>query len=406
VDAAWSSNDTSVGIVTSPGTSTTFTAQDVNMDNVCFISANYTSGISNTTGDMTVLSSPITIPTVDYIRILNESGIHITDFIMDIEDSITFYAVGYNITSGSLGYVDVTWSRWPAIVTVSDNYGQSTEITAEESGTTVLRVEYNPTIEDIVNITVRELISAPSGLQVTAVLGGGALNLTWDANTESNLAGYHVYRSFSLQGEFEQITNQPLTDTSYTDSGLANGVLHFYYITAVDDKDRESEPSAKESGIPDIDTDSDGLLDHEDPDDDGDGLSDFDEVIKGTDSLNPDSDGDGYNDSEDLYPTNPDKWRQDEDGDGDISLIWILIPIFVIIVILLLLFLMIGKRKEDKTTKPFEPESKLPPPPSSFTEKETVKPKEEKLEPQGEEEMPSSDEEELLDEESLPPPED
>ena len=52
-----------------------------------------------------------------------------------------------------------------------------------------------------------------------------------------------------------------------------------------------------------------------DTDDDGDGISDDQEIIDGTDPLNPDSDGDGLNDGDEANegtdPLNP-----DTDGDG------------------------------------------------------------------------------------------
>ncbi len=46
------------------------------------------------------------------------------------------------------------------------------------------------------------------------------------------------------------------------------------------------------------DTDGDGILDYLDLDDDGDGVSDTDEAIDGTNPKNPDSDGDGTNDGD------------------------------------------------------------------------------------------------------------
>jgi hypothetical protein len=75
---------------------------------------------------------------------------------------------------------------------------------------------------------------------------------------------------------------------------------------------------------PDPDTDGDGLTDAEeillgtnpeDPDTDGDGLQDGDEVLLGTDPLDPDTDSDGVGDGDEgtlgTDPLNP-----DTDGDG------------------------------------------------------------------------------------------
>lgn len=75
------------------------------------------------------------------------------------------------------------------------------------------------------------------------------------------------------------------------------------------------------------DTDGDGLSDGDevlvygtdplDPDTDGDGISDGDEVLRyRTDPLNPDSDEDGLTDYEELYVYGTDPNNPDTDGDG------------------------------------------------------------------------------------------
>gem|GEM_PF-1204322 len=76
------------------------------------------------------------------------------------------------------------------------------------------------------------------------------------------------------------------------------------------------------------DADSDGIGDNADPDDDNDALSDADELLLGTDPLNADSDSDGFSDSLDALPLNATESAdtdsdgignnadQDDDGDG------------------------------------------------------------------------------------------
>jgi len=73
------------------------------------------------------------------------------------------------------------------------------------------------------------------------------------------------------------------------------------------------------------DTDGDGLTDEEeavlgtDPDEidtDGDGFEDGEEVLAGTDPLNPDSDGDGLDDGEEVNTHGTDPTNPDTDGDG------------------------------------------------------------------------------------------
>ena len=64
-----------------------------------------------------------------------------------------------------------------------------------------------------------------------------------------------------------------------------------------------------------LDTDSDGILDSNGPDDDGDGLSDALEATIGTNPLIVDSDDDGVDDGSDAFPLNPNE-TTDTDSDG------------------------------------------------------------------------------------------
>ena len=93
--------------------------------------------------------------------------------------------------------------------------------------------------------------AAPQNLVATA--GNQSVGLTWNANTESDLAGYNVYRSLSspvptsgtpLNG------SDLLRTTSYTDTGLTNGQQYYYALVAVDGSNNPSTPSAEANATP------------------------------------------------------------------------------------------------------------------------------------------------------------
>ncbi|MFQ3351345.1 MAG: hypothetical protein ACI914_000590, partial [Candidatus Marivariicella framensis] len=64
-----------------------------------------------------------------------------------------------------------------------------------------------------------------------------------------------------------------------------------------------------------VDTDGDGEFDCLDLDDDNDGLTDTEELLIGTDTLDADTDNDNVDDLPDVFPLDPTEWS-DTDGDG------------------------------------------------------------------------------------------
>ena len=73
---------------------------------------------------------------------------------------------------------------------------------------------------------------APTGVSVVA--GPGLMNLSWDANKESDLAGYLVLRGEVPGGTLQPLTPSPISSTSYEDKTAAPGVRYAYVIVAVD----------------------------------------------------------------------------------------------------------------------------------------------------------------------------
>lgn len=94
--------------------------------------------------------------------------------------------------------------------------------------------------------------SAPTGL--TGESGDEVINLTWNANSEEDLAGYNLYRS---QESFSDVSGMiPVNDSSlltgvdHTDTGLENGTTYYYRLTTVDQDSNESEPSSEIKATP------------------------------------------------------------------------------------------------------------------------------------------------------------
>lgn len=83
--------------------------------------------------------------------------------------------------------------------------------------------------------------ATPTGFTATAQ--DALVVLAWNANAETDLAGYFLYRSLFPDRGFVRIAQVPATATSHLDGNLINGVLYHYRLSAFDADGNESEPT-------------------------------------------------------------------------------------------------------------------------------------------------------------------
>ncbi|MEN3339802.1 MAG: hypothetical protein V7647_3478 [Acidobacteriota bacterium] len=100
---------------------------------------------------------------------------------------------------------------------------------------------------DPVCVTPRDVFppAAPKGLSIVA--GPGAINLSWDANQEPDLAGYLVLRGEAPGGTLQPLTPAPIAATNFEDRTATPGVRYVYTIVAIDKATppNRSAPSAR-----------------------------------------------------------------------------------------------------------------------------------------------------------------
>ncbi|MBK5281300.1 MAG: fibronectin type III domain-containing protein [Nitrospiraceae bacterium] len=80
-------------------------------------------------------------------------------------------------------------------------------------------------------VAVTLTVSAPATSSAT---------LTWNANTDSDLAGYKIYRATTSGGYGATIATVPGNITTYIAAGLQSGTTYFFVITAYDSTGNES----------------------------------------------------------------------------------------------------------------------------------------------------------------------
>ncbi|HOM04927.1 MAG TPA: OmpA family protein [Candidatus Kapabacteria bacterium] len=120
-----------------------------------------------------------------------------------------------------------------------------------------------------------------------------------------------TYR-FGMSKYFDDLSKKEAANANSSADQLTNFGLGFsYYIFGVADYDKDGLSNSRERALG---------TDPRNPDTDGDGISDGDEVlIYYTDPLKPDTDGDGLTDYDEIftYKTSPIKFDTDGDGLGD-----------------------------------------------------------------------------------------
>ena len=92
----------------------------------------------------------------------------------------------------------------------------------------------------------------PNGFKATPSQDG--ISLGWNANTETDLAGYNVYRSGAPGGTFTKLNGSLLTASQYNDKAAPTGRYSYYRVTAVDKAGNESKPATDSAYRPAPDT--------------------------------------------------------------------------------------------------------------------------------------------------------
>jgi len=95
-----------------------------------------------------------------------------------------------------------------------------------------------------VNVDTKDVFPPKPPQQVVAVATEGAVDLSWAANTEPDLAGYIVYRSDSGSNP-ERISppGAPLIAPAFRDTSAKAGHTYRYSVSAVDTNGNESSRS-------------------------------------------------------------------------------------------------------------------------------------------------------------------
>ena len=143
-----------------------------------------------------------------------------------------------NPTGGTLAWTTSDNAAWLTLSTAS---GTTTTEVDTVSATVNLAGLAAGTYNAAITVTGPGVTNSPQSIPVSLTLSAastGSVTLTWNANTESDLAGYKIY-----SGTKSGVYGAPVSVgkvTSYVVSNLTKGTTYFFTITAYDNAGNES----------------------------------------------------------------------------------------------------------------------------------------------------------------------
>lgn len=161
------------------------------------------------------------------------SAVMINTSAEDIQTSLSFS--GFTIGSGSV--YRTTSSQNCALV---GSYNGTTHLTIPSSSIVTLALT-----SGTVDTTPP---AAPANLSATAA--GSLVVLDWDDNTETDLAGYNIYRSTIPGAGYTKLNASLVIDSTYNDTTAVLDTAHYYVVTAVDTSSNESNNSNEANATP------------------------------------------------------------------------------------------------------------------------------------------------------------
>ena len=147
---------------------------------------------------------------------------------------------GANWTEVFSGETQVSSGYWQmSIETVSARYIRFTLTSTNSDGGSWFSI-YEAQIWGKTSI---DAISPEQPENLTAIAKDGSIVLNWDANSESDLAGYNVKRSTVSDNGCSTIAVATAVTNQFSDSDVYSGVKYYYVVSAVDTSANESDNS-------------------------------------------------------------------------------------------------------------------------------------------------------------------
>lgn len=214
---------------------------------------------------------------------------------VDFQVSFTPTNAGAKLTTLSIDNDDADESPYTFLITGEGQVPASDEINITGGGVSIA----SGSSASLANLTDFGTVVAGSSLTRTFIIeNSGGTPLTLSGSPFVSLSGSGTFSILSQPSSPIASGSSSSFQVEFTPGLLGASAA----VLTINNSDSDESVytvnlAAQASGL---DTDGDGNPDVFDTDDDGDGLSDADENIFGTDPLNPDTDGDGVSDGQEV----------------------------------------------------------------------------------------------------------
>ena len=247
---AWSAGDNATWLNLSPlsGTNSGTITASVNLAGL--LSGSYTASITVTAPGATAKTIPVTLR-ISASTSNGTIGFSPTNLAFSGTVGGTNPAAQpFTITNSGGGTLTWTLSSNAAWLRLNTASGTTTTETDTLSASVTTSGLVAGTYNAVLTVTASGSTNSPRSIPVSLTLSAtvaGTASLTWNANSETDLSGYKVYRATSSGAYGAPVALLPKTTTRYTATGLHTGTTYFFTITAYDNAGNESLHSAEVS---------------------------------------------------------------------------------------------------------------------------------------------------------------
>jgi hypothetical protein len=233
---SWSASDNAAWLTLSPASGTGNGAVTLTATTGTLTAGSYSGAVTmSATG-----ASPVTVPVTFTVTAspnisLNPSGL--TYAATQGAANPANQTVSLTNTGGTLNWTVSDSASWLSVSPASGSSSSSSTLTAAVNTTGLAAGSYNGTI------TVSATGSSSRTVAVTLTVSApttSSATLTWAPNTDSDLAGYKIYRATASGAYGAALATVPVGTVTYQATGLSANTTYFFVITAYNSAGNES----------------------------------------------------------------------------------------------------------------------------------------------------------------------